>query len=429
MKARNRVLGLLSLLIVITYLDRVCISVAGPRMQDSLHIGPAAWGWVSGIFTFAYAAFEIPSGVLGDRIGPRRVLTRIVLWWSAFTSITGLAGGYISLLVTRFLFGAGEAGAFPNTSIVVARWFPAPERGRALGIILAAAQIGGAIAPLLVVPIQIRYGWRASFYLFGILGAVWAAIWYACFRDSPPEKRGVPQAERNESPAPVAPGHGTLPWGQALSSRNFWAVMITAFCYIYTYNFFQTWFHTYLVKARGFSEKDLLLSSLPFVLAACANLTGGLASQVLVQRIGLKWGRCALGALGLGVAAGCTIAVRFTDSPTLALALLSLAYAGITLQQPIMFAVCLDIGGSYAGAMVGAMNTASQLGGFLGAIAFGYLVAHTGSYNIGFLPMAALLLLGTWLWLRIDPTEPLTPATGPRPCYSPGSDQHTDAVA
>ena len=130
--------------------------------------------------------------------------------------------------------------------------------------------------------------------------------------------------------------------------------MITAFSFIYTYNFFQTWFHTYLVKARGFSEKDLLLSSLPFALAVCANLAGGLASHLLVLRIGLKWGRCALGVLGLAVATACTTAVMFTHSPTMALALLSLTYGAITLQQPIMFAVCLDIGGFYAGAMVGA---------------------------------------------------------------------------
>jgi MFS transporter, ACS family, glucarate transporter len=187
--------------------------------------------------------------------------------------------------------------------------------------------------------------------------------------------------------------------------------MITAFSYIYTYNFFQTWFHTYLVKARGFSEKDLLLSSLPFVLAACSNLVGGLASHLLVRRIGLKWGRCGLGMLGLAVAAACTIAVMFTHSPAVALALLSLTYGAITLQQPIMFAVCLDIGGLYAGAMVGAMNMASQLGGFLGSLVFGYLVARTGSYNVAFLP--ALHLLGTWLWFRIDPTEPLTAATAP----------------
>ncbi|MGP0057298.1 MAG: MFS transporter, partial [Steroidobacteraceae bacterium] len=155
------------MLLVITYLDRVCISVAGPRMQEALHIGPLAWGWVTGIFTLAYALFEIPCGALGDRIGPRRVLTRIVLWWSGFTSLTGAVTGFMPLLLTRFLFGAGEAGAFPNASIAVARWFPVHERGRAFGISLMASQLGGAFAPLLVVPIQIRYGWRASFFLFG----------------------------------------------------------------------------------------------------------------------------------------------------------------------------------------------------------------------------------------------------------------------
>jgi MFS family permease len=413
MRYRNRVLALLCLLIVITYLDRVCISVAGPRIQESLHIGPAAWGWVVGVFTFAYAIFEIPSGSLGDRGGPRRVLTRIVLWWSAFTSITGLATGYVSLLVTRFFFGAGEAGAFPNTSIVVARWFPAREHGRAFGIILAAAQAGGAISPLLVVPLQIRYGWRASFYIFGVLGVVWSVIWYGWFRDSPHEKRGVQQAELDESPPPVPRTHRSLPWACAISSGNFWAVMICAFSCVYTYNFFQTWFHTYLVKARGFSEKDLLLSSLPFVVAVCANLAGGLASHLLVRRIGLKWGRCALGVLGLGVAACSSISVMFTHSPTMALALLSLTYGGITLQQPVMFAACLDIGGFYAGAMVGAMNMASQTGGFLGSLFFGYLVAWTGNYNLPFLPMAALLLLGACLWLRIDPNLSLTAATSP----------------
>src|SRR5258708_39494040 len=142
-KYRNRVLGLLSILLVITYLDRVCISVAGPRMQEALHIGSLGWGWVAGIFTLSYAAFEIPSGALGDRIGPRRVLTRIVLWWSAFTSLTGMVTGYYPLLLTRFFFGAGEAGAFPNASVAVARWFPVRERGRAFGIILMASQIGG----------------------------------------------------------------------------------------------------------------------------------------------------------------------------------------------------------------------------------------------------------------------------------------------
>ncbi len=407
MKYRNRVLGLLSLLLVITYLDRVCISVAGPRMQEALHIGPVAWGWVTGIFTLSYAAFEIPSGALGDRIGARRVLTRIVLWWSGFTSLTGLATGYYPLLLVRFLFGMGEAGAYPNASVVVSRWFPIQERGRAFGITLMAAQLGGAFAPLLVVPIQIHYGWRASFYLFGVLGVVWSGVWYRWFRDSPAERVGVSPAELEETRGLMAKGHQRLPWSVALRSRNFWAAMSAALCYVYTFYFFQSWFHTYLVKARGYSENDLLLSSLPFFVAAGANCAGGVLSNTLVKKVGLRWGRCGIGVVSLATAGLCTIAVMFTHGRFGAMLLLSLIYGGITFQQPIMFAVCLDIGGAYAGAMVGAMNTASQIGSFLSSLVFGYLVGRFGSYNVPFIPMAALLLLGAWLWLKIDPSEQL----------------------
>ncbi len=128
MKYRHRVSGLLILLFAITYIDRVCISVAGPRMQEDLDIDPVGWGWVTAMFTLSYCLFEIPTGALGDRIGPRRVLTRVVLWWSAFTSLTGMVSNYYLLLLTRFCFGAGEAGAFPNASIVVSRWFPPTQR-------------------------------------------------------------------------------------------------------------------------------------------------------------------------------------------------------------------------------------------------------------------------------------------------------------
>jgi predicted MFS family arabinose efflux permease len=183
--------------------------------------------------------------------------------------------------------------------------------------------------------------------------------------------------------------------------------MTVALCYVYTFYFFQSWFHTYLVKARGYSENDLLLSSLPFFVAACANCAGGLASNTLVKRVGLKWGRCSIGVVCLGISALCTVAVMFTHGQLAAMILLSVIYAGITLQQPIMFAVCLDIGGAYAGAMVGAMNTASQIGSLVSSLIFGYLVDRYGSYNLPFIPMAALLFIGAWLWLKVDPREQL----------------------
>ena len=220
MKHRHGVSGLLILLFAITYIDRVCISVAGPRMQEDLGIDPIRWGWVTAMFALSYCIFEIPTGALGDRIGPRRVLTRVVLWWSAFTALTGAMSNYSLLLLTRFCFGAGEAGAFPNASIVVSRWFPPTQRASMAGVLLMASQIGGAIAPLLIVPIQIRYGWRAAFFIFGGVGVVWAAVWYAWFRDSPAEKSGVGRAELEEAAGfTPAPAHG-FPWRSGVRVRN-----------------------------------------------------------------------------------------------------------------------------------------------------------------------------------------------------------------
>ena len=267
MRFRHRVLGLLILLFAITYIDRVCISVAGPRMQEDLGIDPVGWGWVTAMFTLSYCLFEIPTGALGDRIGPRRVLTRIVLWWSAFTALTGAVSNYPLLLLTRFCFGAGEAGAFPNASIVVSRWFPPRQRASISGVILMASQIGGALAPLLIVPIQMRYGWRASFFVFGAVGAVWAAAWYAGFVTRRAEMpRHQPGRARETRPSSGA--RAGFPWRIAAAIGDVLALLGMAFCYIYVYTFFQTWFHTFLVRGRGFCEGGLLLSALPYVVAA-----------------------------------------------------------------------------------------------------------------------------------------------------------------
>lgn len=409
MKYRYRVLALLFLLAIITYLDRVCISVAGPRIQEDLHISPEAWGWVVGVFVIAYGMFEIPTGYLGDRIGPRRILTRIVLWWSAFTSLTGLASNYSLLLLTRFCFGAGEAGAYPNSSVALSRWFPVTERARAWGIIWMASQIGGALSPLLVVPIQARYGWRASFYLFGILGVVWGAVWYRWYRDTPAEKSKITPAELAEVSDLTSPADHRLPWKRVLRSRNLWAILMVAAAHGYGGYFFLSWLHTYLVKGRGFSEQGLMFSAFPFILGACANLCGGFASDALVKKVGLKWGRRAVGIIGLGSAALFTVAAIFSTSRALTLIFLALSYAGITFNQPMITVVCLDVARRHAGAVTGAMNTSAQVGSFLSSVLFGYFVTASSSYDFPLIPMSAILLIGAVLWLKVDPTEGLVP--------------------
>jgi MFS family permease len=409
MKYQHRVLGMLSLLAVITYLDRVCIAVAGPRMQDALHISPAAWGWVLSVFSLSYSAFEIPTGALGDRIGPRRVLTRIVLWWSAFTSLTGVVSRYSILLLVRFCFGAGEAGAYPNAATVIGRWIPAAKRTRAWGILWMTSQAGAALSPLLVVPIQVRFGWRASFLVFGVLGAVWSLVWYLWFRDFPHEKAGVSEAELREiDPAPGLQHHG-MPWAMALRSRALWRIAAIGACYVYSFGFYQAWLQTYLVRGRGFTEKALALSALTYAVGAVANGLGGVAGDWMVKHHGLRIGRRSIGVVGLGAAALFLTLAIYAPSGNRALIFLSIAYAGILFQQPSLCTLCLDVGRKHAGAVFGFMNTACNAAQALSSVIFGYLVSYFGNYNTPFIPMVALLCLGAILWLRVDPTRELFP--------------------
>jgi MFS family permease len=186
-----------------------------------------------------------------------------------------------------------------------------------------------------------------------------------------------------------------------------WSLLVVAFCYVYVYTFFQTWFHTFLVRGRGFSEGSLVLSALPYAVAACANLAGGIASDAFVRRLGAKWGRRSLGIVGLGIAGICTVAAMVVRQQLAAVILLSLVYGGITLQQAGVFGVCLDIGRTHAGSIVGLMNTTAQLGGLLSTVAYGYLVEHFHSYDAPFVPMAAVLFLGAILWLKINASEEL----------------------
>ena len=427
---RHRVLSMLFLLSIITYIDRVCISVAGPRMQGDLHMSPEQFGWVVGVFAIAYAAFEIPSGSMGDRIGPRKVLTRIVIWWSVFTSLTGLAWHFLVLLPIRFLFGAGEAGAYPNSSASISRWFPTVERARAHGLVWMASRVGGAISPFLVIPIQMRFGWRASFFCFGFLGIIWAAVWYWWYRDYPTEKPGVTSEELAQIGAAPRTAHHSLPWRIALRRGNLWYIMVMYLTYCYGSFFFLSWMPTYLAKGRGFTEKGLIFGTLPFILGGLANLGGGYTSDLLVRKLGLKWGRRTVGIVGLGSAAVFTVATILSTDQYVGLVFLALSYAGSDFMLPTAWAVCLDVGKKYAGAVTGTMNTAGQIGSFISSVLFGYFVQFSNQwlpawgfpvsqglrdfrYDVPLVFMTGMLTVSAVLWLKIDPTEQLIPEAVP----------------
>jgi MFS family permease len=377
-------------------------------MQAELGISTERWGWVLSAFVLSYGLFEIPTGVMGDRWGPRSVLVRIVLWWSAFTALTGAASNLWVLVGTRFLFGVGEAGAYPNMSGVVARWFPVKERARAQGFIWGASRAGGALAPLLVVPVQSAFGWRVSFWIFGAIGVVWCAVWWWWFRDNPADHKSVTPAELRELEGASSAGGHSLDWRVLFGSRQMWTIIVMYGSYAWGSWFYFSWLHTYLVKARGFAEHEMAIaSSLPFVLGAIANVCGGYLSDFAVRKLGLQHGRTVVGSACLATSACLLMATGLTTGKLSAVILLTLSFGIMDLMLPSAWALCLDIGGAHAGAVTGAMNTAGQLGGFVCTIVFGYVASYYQSFEAPLFVIGASVLFSAFMFWRIDATRPL----------------------
>lgn len=418
---RRQVMAALFLLSIITYLDRVCISVAAPAMQGELGMTPSQLGLVFGIFTLAYGLFEVPGGWMGDRFGTRTTLTRIVVWWSVFTAWTGAVRSFSTLLIIRFLFGAGEAGAYPNSSSAISRWFPTHERARAHGLVWMASRLGGALAPLLVIPLQNAFGWRAVFYIFSVIGVIWAIGWYIWFRDDPREKSGVNEAELEVIGVSTQSRHG-LPFRSIIGNGNLWAVMMMYHFFCYGSYWYIAWTPTYLVQAKNMSGAMLATySALPFILGALANGIGGFVGDSLVKKLGLKMGRRIVGMAGVGLGGVFMLISLFIENPYIAAAVLALGFAASDFMLPTCWAVCLDIGKESAGTVTGAMNTMGQMGATIMSYSFGRMV-ETYGWNLPLVVIAAFSFLSAAIWLKIDPTRPIrTAEPEPAPAMAGGA--------
>jgi sugar phosphate permease len=417
-RVRYRVLRLAFFLAIVTYLDRVCISIAAPFIMQDLGLTLVQMSAVFGAFTLAYSLFEVPSGWLGDVIGPRRVLTRIVLWWSAFTMLTGAAQGLRSLVAIRFLFGAGEAGAFPNAVRSFSQWFPARERGMANGVLFLGSRLGGAItAPIALLLIQ-RWGWRLSFVAFGAIGIIWAIVWYRSYRDRPTEHSGVDGEELAwiqhgsadyQLPTPNAqlpPGAERTPWRQLLTSPNLYAICAMYFTFGYGLYFYFTWLPTYLVRELRFSLlAGGFFSSLPFLLAGAANITGGWCTDALARTRGLHVARVMLGFTAFSLCAVLILGSILVPTPVAKAMLLALALASADFALSACWAVCLDVAPRHAGVVTGFMNTFGNLGGLIGPMVVGLMVDRLGSWTLPLYVTSGVYFAGALAWLTINPNR------------------------
>jgi MFS family permease len=435
---RHGVLGFLCALAFVLYIDRICISQAAGSMQTDLGLSNTQMGFVFGAFTLAYALFEVPTGHWGDRYGSRKVLLRIVLWWSAFTALTGcvvkfhldtgwivpgvgwpvVLDSFLLLLLIRFLFGAGEAGALPNAARVLARWYPAGGRGPAQGLINTAASLGGATAPIVAAYLIHEIGWRYSFVVFGSLGIVWAIAFALWFRDDPARHPGVNAAELDlirGSSGPEQPHlqlHPPVPWGRVLSSPNVWllGLIMSCMCSV-TYMFFS-WYPKYLQSARDVpAVASGWLAGLVLAGAATGSTLGGFLADALARRWGeRRWSTRVQGVGGLLLAAFGMVGSIYCDEALAAAGLTALAALGVGITVAAWWAVVTEISGPHLGALFGLMNSMGIVGAVFSQLFWGWFTDYRrglgylgrAQWDPAFWLYAGILLLGMVAWMLVD---------------------------
>ncbi len=399
-------------LAVISYIDRVCISLAAPFITADLKLTDVQMGYAFSAFAWAYALFEIPGGFLGDWLGARRVLLRIVIWWSFFTAATGWAWSFVSLTMMRFLFGAGEAGCFPNLTKTFTTWLPHRERVRAQAIMWLSARWGGAFTPPLVYLVFRLMSWRHAFEAFGCLGVVWALFFHRWYRDHPRDHRRLNAAER-ELLAPneeLAAGHAHVPWRKFLRSPQVWLLCAQYSCLSYGWYFYITWLPTYLKKSRGLDlGESAVLGILPLFLGGLGCFFSGFIAARITRATGsvLKTRRI-LAYLGFSGASLLLVLSTRMHDPVLAMITMGLASFCNDLVMPGAWGACMDVGGRYAGTLSGAMNMMGNFGGAVSPTVIGYILRWTHeNWLITFYVSAAVYVLGILFWRFLDPVTPL----------------------
>ncbi len=428
---RWQVMCCITLVTMLTYLDRLNLGVAAKFIQDEFAFDTRTMGWVFSAFLMGYALFQIPGGWAGDRYGPKRVLGLAIFFWSLFTALTGLAprlaaGRWASVLVTflviRFLVGAGEAATSPNANKIVMNWMGPGHRGTGASFTILGVGLGGAITPPLIAWIMQKYGWRMAFYLGGALGLGVLLFWQIFVTSTPEENPRVNAAELAQIHSErfgIAPieRHARTPWRRFLSSASCWGLFLAYFCQGFPIYFYHTWFFQYLIQVRHLSITQTgLWGATPYLAIAVLAPLGGFFSDFASKRLGKRWGRRAAVCVGMG----CSAVLLWVGSSMVntAAAVTALAFGGgmNMFAASTFWATCIDLTPEFTGSLSGMMNTFGNLGGWLSPIVTAFVATSFG-WNRALDCAAAVSIASGSLFLLVKADQPLDAAA---PSRQPG---------
>ncbi len=400
---------------LLLYIDRACISTSKEAMVAEFGFTDVQWGWAMAIFTLGYALAQTPTGMLADRTGPRILLGSIVGLWSIMTAVTGAVGGYMQLLIARFIFGATEAGAFPGLARATFSWYPVKERGLVTGINFSASRLGGAAAMFLMPMLISGVGWRGAFYVLGGIGIVFALIWLVVFRNDPTEHPKVSEAEKDYILANrqqvSEENDRQLPFSTIIGSKAVWLTMVQYFCSNFTFFFALTWLFPYVKETYDLNPSTAgLLCALPLIGGAAGNWFSGFLVDFLFVRSGLVWSRRIPAIIGFTLAAiGLYCSLQMTDA-TSTILFFTLALFGADMTLSPSWSYCVDIGGKSAGAVSGTMNMAGNIGAFATALAFPTIKSYFGGPDAFFVFAAVLNVVAVVIWFQMRPDQPIVRA-------------------
>jgi ACS family glucarate transporter-like MFS transporter len=388
-------------LAMIMYIQRVAISAAAPYITKEFNLTNTEMGWVFSAFAASYALMEIPMGLMGDKLGVRRILTQVVLLWSVFTALTGAAWNLISLLVIRFLFGTGEAGCFPNLTRMLSAWLPVSERIKAQALMWAFGRWGGALAPPVALLAITQLGWRWGFVALSLLGVLWVAVFLPWFRNDPADHKDVNAAELallENSRALVLHDHG-MPWYRLLLQKDIALLGLQYFGFSYTWYFYVTWLPTWLQRVHGLTKLETAgYAMLPLAMGGIGSIVSGL----LPLSVPRKW--VAIG--GFTVTGILILIIPGVQDVKIAMALMALASFSSDLTMPISWNTCVEIGKQYTATVSSTMNMLGNFAGFVAPLLGGIILDHTNQdWNMVLRTMAVAAFMSAACWLFIDPDK------------------------